>query len=98
MEDQEHEEHGPVASKHGNRRSLLNPGRMALGRTTGRQRHGVEKGGGTGTGRGTDTGDRGDGERKRNGDGQGGQVGRRKKEHRRERGKRRPLVGSAHAH
>ena len=36
---------GPVASKHGNRRSLLNAGSMALGRTTGRQRHGVGKGG-----------------------------------------------------
>ena len=45
MEDQEHEEHGPVASKHSNRRSLLNAGSMALGRTTGRQRHGVWKGG-----------------------------------------------------
>ena len=34
--------HGPVASKHGNRRSLLYAGSMAyLGRTTGRQRHGV---------------------------------------------------------
>ena len=38
---------GPVASKHGNRRSLLYAGSMAyLGRTTGRQRHGVGKGGG----------------------------------------------------
>ena len=36
---------GPVASKHGNLRSLLNAGSMALGSTTGRQRHGVGKGG-----------------------------------------------------
>ena len=32
-------------SKHGNSRSLLNAGSMALGRMTGRQRHGVRKGG-----------------------------------------------------
>ena len=32
-------------SKHGNLRSLLNAGSMALGRTTGRKRHGVGKGG-----------------------------------------------------
>ena len=51
MEDQEHEEHGPVASKHGNRRSPLNAGSMEIGRMTGRQRHGVGKGGGTGRGR-----------------------------------------------
>ena len=37
--------HGPVASKHGNRRSLVYAGSMAIGRTTGRQRHGVGKGG-----------------------------------------------------
>ena len=36
-----------------------------IGRTTGRQRHGVGKEGGTGTGKGKDTGYRGDGERKR---------------------------------
>ena len=37
---------GPVASKHSNRRSLLNSGSMAIGRTTGHQRHGVGEGGG----------------------------------------------------
>ena len=37
--------YGPVASKHGNRRSLLNAGSLALGRTTVRQRHGVGMGG-----------------------------------------------------
>ena len=35
----------PVASKHGNLISLLNSGSMALGSMTGRQRHGVGKGG-----------------------------------------------------
>ena len=36
---------GPVASKHGNRRSLLYAGSMAyLGRTTGRHRHGMGEG------------------------------------------------------
>ena len=36
-----------MASKHSNRRSLLYAGSMAyLGRTTGRHRHGVGKGGG----------------------------------------------------
>ena len=37
---------GPVASKHGNLRPTLNSGSMALGSTTCRQRHGVERGGG----------------------------------------------------
>ena len=38
---------GPMASKHGNRRSLLYARSMAyLGRMTGRQRHGVGDGGG----------------------------------------------------
>ena len=37
---------GPVASKHGKLRSLLNAGSMALGNTTGWQRHIVGKGGG----------------------------------------------------
>ena len=36
---------GPVASKQGNLRSLLNASSMALGSMTGRQRHGVGKGG-----------------------------------------------------
>ena len=62
-----------MARKHGNRRSLLNAGSMALGRTTGRQRHGVgkgwerERGGGrirgageTGNGDGTATGEGGE--------------------------------------
>ena len=45
--------YGPVDSKHSNQRSLLYAGSMAyLGRTTGRHRHGVEKGGGRGTGEG----------------------------------------------
>ena len=67
--------YGPVASKHGNQRSLLYASSMAyLGRTTGRQRHGVGKGGGTGTGGGENTGDgragdRRDRERTRNGGG-----------------------------
>ena len=34
-----------MASKHGNQRSLLNAGSMAIGRTTGQQRHGLGKGG-----------------------------------------------------
>ena len=45
--------YGPVTSKHDNQRSLLYAGSMAyLGRTTGRQRHGVGKGGGGGRNRG----------------------------------------------
>ena len=75
---------GPVTSKHSNRRSLLYVGSMAyLGRTTGRHRHGVGKGGGgEGTG-GTNTGDRRDGDRRdreqtRNGGGRGGRVGGRR--------------------
>ena len=61
-----------MASKHGNRRSLLNAGSMELGRTTGRQRHGVGKvgyrerggeqtrgAGETGNGNGTATGEGG---------------------------------------
>ena len=61
-----------MASKHGNRRSLLNAGRMALGSTTGQQRHRVGKGGDrergrerawgageTRNGNGTATGERG---------------------------------------
>ena len=39
-----------MASKHGNLRSLLNAGSMALGSMTGRQRHGVGKGGDRGRG------------------------------------------------
>ena len=88
--------YGPVASKHSNRRSLLYASSMAyLGRTTGRHRHGVGKGGGlAGTGGGGDYGgreERGqrDQERMRNGGGRGGRVrgriGSREKE--------KPLVG-----
>ena len=58
---------GPVASKHGNQISLLNAGSMAIGLTTGRQRHGVGKGrerelrtGETGNGNGTATGEGGE--------------------------------------
>ena len=62
-----------MASKHGNRRSLLNSGNMAIGCTTGRQRHGVGSGGKrerggervkgtgeTGNGNGTATGEAGE--------------------------------------
>ena len=73
--------HGPVASKHGNRRSLLNAGSMAIGCTTGRQRHEVGRGGGRERGGSTDIGEWSDGERKRNGDGRGGRVGQRKGDH-----------------
>ena len=65
-----------MASKHGNQRSLLNAGSMAIGRMTGRQRHGVGKGreqerggeqirgtGETGNGNGTATGESGGGKR-----------------------------------
>ena len=71
---------GPVASKHSNRRSLLYAGSMAyLGRTTGRHRHGVGKGGGGQERGGANMGDGRDGcrwdrERTRNGGGRGGQV------------------------
>ena len=44
--------YGPVASKHGNRRSLLNAGSMAIGRTTGQQWHGVGRVVATYTGKG----------------------------------------------
>ena len=66
-------QYGPVVSKHGNQRSLLNAGSMAIGRMTGRQRHRVgrggerEQGGGriqgngeTGNGNGTATGKAGE--------------------------------------
>ena len=49
---------GLVASKHGNLRSLLNAGNMALGSTTGRKPHGVGKGG-TGNGEGNGHGGQG---------------------------------------
>ena len=45
-----------MASKHGNQRSLLNAGSIEIGRTTGRQRHGVGR----------------EGERERGGGGSGG--------------------------
>ena len=85
-----------MASKNGNLRSLLNAGSMALGSTTGRQRHEVGKGG-----------DqerewertRGAGET-RNGNrtatGKGGELGGLKGTKGGE--KRRQLVGSAYAH
>ena len=86
-----------MASKHSNQISLLYAGSMAyLGRTTGRNRHGVgkggggqEQGGGTNTGDGRD-GDQRDRERTRKGCGQGGQVGGRRES----REKEKPLVGS----
>ena len=50
---------GPVASKHGNLKSILNAGSMALGSTTGRTRHGVGKGGGGGNREGNGHGGQG---------------------------------------
>ena len=86
-----------MASKYGNRRSLLNAGSTVIGRMTGRQRHGVGKGGErerggeriretgeTGNGNGTATGEAGD-----SGGGKG-TMGRGK-------GKKRPLMGTAQA-
>ena len=67
-----------MASKHSNRRSLLYAGSMEyLGRTTGRQRHGVGKGGGggAGTGGGQIRGTGGTGTN-RTGNGQGITVGK----------------------
>ena len=65
----------PVASKHGNRRSLLNDGSMALGRTTGRQRQGVGKGRDRewGVERTQGSGETGNGNR--TGTGEGGEFG-----------------------
>ena len=89
---------GPVASKHGNLRSMLNAGSMALGSTSGGQRHRVGKGrnqkrggertrgaGETRNGNGPATGKEG-----KSGGGKGAKGGGKEK--------RRPLVGSGHTH
>ena len=87
---------GPVDSKHGNRRSLLYASSMAyLGRMTGRQRHGVGKGGGGRNEGGGEYGGReGRGPTVQGTDEERQWARRASQEKEGEQGKRKPLVGS----